>query len=116
MRCGRSCAQATPGGRSALRTSDSDAARPLSGLARAFFFAGAESLLASHWPVRDDVASVLTVRLFELMQKNPGLSRAEALQRAMRDIRNDPRADDFLKSWSHPSAWAPFSLIGDGID
>ena len=44
------------------------------------------------------------MRLFELMQQNPGLSRAEALQRAMRDIRNDPRADDFLKSWSHPSA------------
>ncbi|HRE35662.1 MAG TPA: CHAT domain-containing protein, partial [Sphingopyxis terrae] len=71
----------------------SEGAPGLSGLARAFFFAGAESLLASHWPVRDDVASVLTVRLFELMQQNPGLSRAEALQRAMRDIRNDPRAD-----------------------
>ncbi|MGQ0277240.1 CHAT domain-containing protein [Sphingopyxis sp. Q841] len=94
----------------------SEGAPGLSGLARAFFFAGAESLLASHWPVRDDVASVLTVRLFELMQTNPGLSRAEALQHAMRDIRNDLRADDFLKSWSHPSAWAPFSLIGDGID
>lgn len=87
----------------------------LSGLARAFFFAGAESLLASHWPVRDDVAAVLTVRLFELMKANPKLSRAEALQKAEQEIRADKRGDDFLKSWAHPSAWAPFSLIGDGI-
>lgn len=85
----------------------------LSGLARAFFFAGSESLLASHWPVRDDVASVLTVRLFEILRDNPGLSRAEALQRVETEIRNDPRDDPFLKSWSHPSAWAPYSLVGD---
>lgn len=96
---------------------DGSAGAPgLSGLARAFFFAGAESLLASHWPVRDDVAAVLTVRLFELMRADPSLSRAEALQRAMREIRDDPRSDPFLTSWAHPSAWAPFSLIGDGID
>lgn len=85
----------------------------LSGLARAFFFAGSESLLASHWPVRDDVAAVLTVRLFEILRADPGLSRAEALQRVEREIRNDARDDPYLKSWSHPSAWAPFSLIGD---
>lgn len=85
----------------------------LSGLARAFFFAGSESLLASHWPVRDDVAAVLTVRLFEILRDDPGLSRAEALQRVEREIRNDARDDPYLKSWSHPSAWAPFSLIGD---
>ncbi|PQM26592.1 hypothetical protein CVO77_16385 [Sphingopyxis lindanitolerans] len=87
----------------------------LSGLARAFFFAGAESLLASHWPVRDDVAAVLTVRLFELMRADPRLSRAEALQRAEREIRDNPVKDDALQSWAHPSAWAPFSLIGDAV-
>ncbi|GAO77497.1 CHAT domain-containing tetratricopeptide repeat protein [Sphingopyxis sp. C-1] len=85
----------------------------LSGLARAFFFAGSESLLASHWPVRDDVAAILTVRLFEILQGDPGLSRAEALQQVEREIRDDTRDDPYLKSWSHPSAWAPFSLIGD---
>lgn len=85
----------------------------LSGLARAFFFAGSESLLASHWPVRDDVAAVLTVRLFEILRANPKLSRAEALQQVERNIRDDTRDDPYLKSWAHPSAWAPFSLIGD---
>jgi CHAT domain-containing protein len=91
----------------------SEGAPGLSGLARAFFFAGAKSLLASHWPVRDDVAEVLTVRIFELQRENPGWSRAEALQAAIKQIRDDPRADEDVASWSHPSAWAPFTLIGD---
>src|SRR6185369_2315348 len=46
----------------------------LSGLARAFFYAGAGSLLASHWPVRDDVAARLTVRSIEVRRDNPDLS------------------------------------------
>ena len=91
----------------------SEGAPGLSGLARAFFFAGAKSLLASHWPVRDDVAEVLTVRIFELQREHPGWSRAEALQAAVKQIRDDPRADEDVASWSHPSAWAPFTLIGD---
>lgn len=86
----------------------------LSGLARAFFYAGAQSLLASHWPVRDDVAAKLTVRSIEIRRDNPSLSRAEALQQAMREIRNDPSADSEDDTWAHPSAWAPFTLVGDG--
>jgi CHAT domain-containing protein/Tfp pilus assembly protein PilF len=86
----------------------------LSGLARAFFYAGARNLLVSHWPVRDDVASLLTVETIKLQQANPSLSRAEALQQAMRAIRDDPSHDATGDTWAHPSAWAPFSLIGDG--
>src|SRR3546814_10008508 len=95
------------------RSTRTDTLFPYTTLARAFFFAGSESLLASHWPVRDDVAAVLTVRLFEILRADPKLSRAEALQRVEREIRDDARDDPYLKSWSHPSAWAPFSLIGD---
>src|SRR3546814_11316127 len=36
---------------------EADADRPqLSGLAQGFFLAGAERVMASHWPVRDDIA------------------------------------------------------------
>src|SRR3546814_3900441 len=35
----------------------------LSGLTRAFFYAGAKNLLVSHWPLLDEVAPRLTVRL-----------------------------------------------------
>ncbi|MEO9562978.1 CHAT domain-containing protein [Parasphingorhabdus sp.] len=88
---------------------DGKGAPGLSGLARAFFFAGAESLLASHWPVRDDVASTITVETIKLQQSDAKLSRAEAFQQAMLNIRNSQ--DDPSKS--HPAAWAPFTLIGD---
>jgi CHAT domain-containing protein len=40
---------------------ESPSAPALSGLARAFLYAGARSLLVSHWAVRDDVAARLTV-------------------------------------------------------
>ena len=86
----------------------------LSGLARAFFFAGAESLLVSHWPLRDDVAGALTVRAVELLKTRPGMTHARALQQAMREVRLDPRADQDVATWAHPGAWAPFSLVGDG--
>ena len=92
----------------------SEGAPGLSGLARAFFYAGARNLLASHWPVRDDVAARLTVRTIRLQRETPGLSRAEALQKAMREIRDDASHDRDDDSWAHPNAWAPFTLIGDG--
>lgn len=85
----------------------------LSGLAKSFFQAGAQSLLASHWPVRDKVAARMTVRIIEIARENPQLSRAEALQRAMREIRDDASYDSETDTWAHPNAWAPFTLIGD---
>ena len=94
----------------------SDGAPGLSGLAKAFFFAGARNLLASHWPVRDDVAALLTVRTIEIARDRPELSRAEALQQAMIEVRNDKRADGPRDTWAHPNAWAPFTLIGDGAN
>lgn len=86
----------------------------LSGLSRSFFFAGATNLLVSHWPVRDEVAAKLTVRAIAIANGKPGTSRAEALQRAEREIRDDPSHDGPHDSWAHPSAWAPFSMVGDG--
>jgi CHAT domain-containing protein len=91
----------------------SQGASGLSGLARAFFYAGADNLLASHWPVRDDVASLLTVRTVEIERANPSLSRAEAFTAAMREIRLNPEHDRVADSWAHPNAWAPFTLVGD---
>jgi CHAT domain-containing protein len=94
---------------------DGSAGAPgLSGLARSFFYAGARSLLVSHWPVRDDVAARLTVDAVKLRLANPGMTRAEALQRAMQAIRNDRTHDSATDTWAHPNAWAPFSLVSNG--
>jgi CHAT domain-containing protein len=87
----------------------------LSGLARAFLFAGARSLLASHWRVSDTATAQLTV---ETLMADKTMTRAEALQTAMRAIRSGKRADGtplpgWERGWAHPSAWAPFSLIAN---
>lgn len=89
-------------------------AQGLSGLARAFFYAGARNLLVSHWPVRDDVAARLTVRTIEIARDNPALTRAAALGKAMKEIRNSTAADRPGDTWANPNAWAPFTLVGDG--
>jgi CHAT domain-containing protein len=79
----------------------------LSGLAQAFFYAGAQSMLVSHWPVFDDIAPELVLKTLSLSQA--GLPRAEAFQQAMREVRNDPQIDA-----AHPAIWAPFVLVGEG--
>lgn len=90
----------------------SSGAAGLSGLARSFLFAGASNLLVSHWPVRDDVAGLLTVRTVEISRADPSLSRAEALARAIKEVRLDRKGDSLDDTWAHPNVWAPFSLVG----
>lgn len=80
----------------------------LSGLARAFFFAGARALLVSHWPVRDDAAALLVTGTISAMRDDPARTRAAALQGAMLALIDGPGG------MSHPSAWAPFVIVGDG--
>lgn len=87
--------------------SGKDGEAGLSGLARSFFYAGASTLLVSHWPVDDEVAARITTSTIKYSAT--GMSRAHALQTAMLDVRFSP--DPRL---AHPSAWAPFSILGDG--
>lgn len=89
-------------------TGDGRGSAGLGSLARSFFYAGARGLLASHWPVSDDVAPLLISRTLEL--ERGGMRRADAFRQAMREVRT--RAD--RPEWAHPFYWAPFVLIGDG--
>jgi CHAT domain-containing protein len=85
-------------------------AEALSGLARAFFYAGSRALLVSHWPVNSYAATLLTSRTFAELKSNPGIGRSEAFRRATLALMNDPSTP-----WSaHPSVWAPFVLVGEG--
>jgi CHAT domain-containing protein len=79
----------------------------LSGLARAFFYAGARSLLVSHWAVASQPTVVLTTSLFEAYTRDATLGRAAALRTAQAKLQGDPAT-------SHPAFWAPFVLVGDG--
>jgi CHAT domain-containing protein len=82
----------------------------LSGLAQAFFHAGARALLVTHWSVASDVATEITTGIFRAMRADPALTRAQALATAMREVVQNPAKRFF----AHPMFWAPFALIGDG--
>ncbi|TWJ09786.1 CHAT domain-containing protein [Altererythrobacter ishigakiensis] len=77
----------------------------LSGLARAFFYAGARSLLVSHWPVLDDIAPKITTATIANFSSMPHKGRANAFREALLPIMNNPETAD-------PYYWAPFVLVG----
>lgn len=97
---------------------DSSGKEAISGLGRAFFYAGAKSLLVSMWPVETTSAMKLVTETFRL-HKEERLSRAEALRQSMlklidSEIRFDTTTGRKVVSYAHPLFWAPFVLAGDG--
>ncbi|WP_295554952.1 CHAT domain-containing tetratricopeptide repeat protein [uncultured Hyphomicrobium sp.] len=96
---------------SACNTAASNAkeAEALSGLARAFFYAGARTMLVSHWSVREDAAVALMVHALSATAVDRSLGRAEAMRRAMTAL-----ADSGNTVLAHPAYWAPFVVVGEG--
>jgi tetratricopeptide (TPR) repeat protein len=90
---------------------ESMGAEALSGLARAFFYAGARALLVSHWPVYSDAAVRLVNSTFEQIRASK-VGRAEALRSAVVSFIDDNTEPDN----AHPSVWAPFVLVGEGAN
>jgi CHAT domain-containing protein len=85
-------------------------AEALSGLARAFFYAGARALLLSHWRIDSKAATRLATSTFDIMKSNQTIGRAEALRRAMLAY-----LDDRSDIWNaYPGFWGSFSLVGEG--
>ena len=94
-------------------------AEAVSGLGRAFFYAGTRALLVSNWPVETTSAKALTTDLFRRQAGDASLSRAQALRQAMLALIDGPgyvdgKTGKAVFSYAHPIFWAPFSLIGDG--
>ena len=79
----------------------------LSGLARAFIYAGSRSLLVSHWPVSSTATKILMTHFFEGRQRDPQKNQARALESAMQAMLSGPEAE-----LTHPMFWAPFMVIG----
>jgi CHAT domain-containing protein len=104
------CNTATPDGHSG--------AEGLSSLAQGFLYAGAGSLMATHWSVDDEVTAVLTTETLALRGADPKLTRAQALQLAMHTVRTGRRPDGsplpgWTAEWANPNLWAPFTLIAN---
>ncbi len=79
----------------------------LTGLARAFFFAGARSLLVSHWPAADEATVKLMTGVFDRMHNNPNMGLAESLQRVQQEFLSS-------QNFTHPFFWGNFTMVGDG--
>ena len=71
------------------------------GLRRAFFIAGAETVVMSLWKVNDDSTHLLMEHYYRELKAGKG--RSEALRNAARTLR---------ETWPHPHYWAPFISVG----
>ncbi|CAH3171340.1 unnamed protein product [Porites evermanni] len=76
------------------------------GMARAFLFAGARSVLATLWAIDDEATMMFMKSFYEHL--GSGESAAVALQRAMKCLRDS-------QDYSAPKYWAPFVLMGDDV-
>jgi CHAT domain-containing protein len=79
----------------------------LSGLAEAFFYAGARTLVASHW----QVPSLATVRLMTGLFDHAGPRLAGGIAESLRQAQLAVASE---AATAHPYYWAAFTVIGDG--
>jgi CHAT domain-containing protein/Tfp pilus assembly protein PilF len=97
---------------------DGKGAEAVSGLGRAFFYAGARALLVSNWPVHSAATTELTTELFRRQAASENLSRSEALRQTRVHLIDKAGFKDaqgrMVFSYAHPIFWAPFTLVGDG--
>ena len=81
-----------------------DPSATYSSLSRAFFAAGAPTIVASLWSVSDEsTRDTMSVFYRELAAGQP---KAEALRRAQLSVMRNPR-------FANPFYWAPFLVLGD---
>ena len=93
--CNTAAADGTPG------------AEGFSGLAKAFLYAGARSLLVSHWSVESEATVRLTTAMLKEYEANPAQGKAKAHRKAMLSLMDTP-------GYAHPLFWAPFVVVGEG--
>ena len=77
------------------------------GLAGVAVKAGARSALATLWFINDKASSVLVTGFYERLRE-PGVSKAKALQRAQVEMLGD-------RFYRHPIYWSPFLMIGNWL-
>ena len=79
----------------------------LSGLAESFFYAGARTLIASHWQVPSTATVGLMTGMFQRLGPNLAGGVAEAMRQSQLALIEQ-------SATAHPFFWAAFTVIGDG--
>jgi CHAT domain-containing protein len=105
---------------SACNTGSTDGANAeaVSGLGRAFFYAGTRAVLVSMWAVETTSARYLTTGVLNHQKEDKNLSRAKALQKSIlelidKKVLRDENLDTIVASYAHPFFWAPFVIVGE---
>ena len=89
------------------------AGESLSALARAFFYAGSRSLVATHWSLNDAAAEQLVAGLLQNYKTNAGDGLAQSLRAAQLALLDSAGRDGIPAKVAHPFFWAPMALIGE---
>jgi CHAT domain-containing protein len=95
----------------------SSSAEALSGLGRAFFYAGTRALLTTNWSVDSPSARELVADIFARLAHTTSLNRSEALRQSMLNLIDHGgyvQDGTMAYSYAHPLFWAPYSVVGDG--
>lgn len=92
---------------------NSTSGESLSGLARAFFFAGARSMLVTHWSINDQTSAFLVADTLGRLIGGKDGGLAGSLRAAQLGM-IDRAGKDLPANLAHPFFWAPFALIGEG--
>jgi CHAT domain-containing protein len=90
------------------------AGESLSALARAFFYAGSRSLLATHWSLNDAAGERLVSGLLRDDTRDAGEGLAQALRTAQLTLLAAAGSSGVPAEVAHPFFWAPMALIGEG--
>ena len=80
------------------------------GIAGVAVRAGVKSAVATLWFINDQ-ATVPLIKEFYTQLRQPGITKAEALQRAQIKLIKD---EEYLE-YNHPAVWSPFVLIGNWL-
>lgn len=89
------------------------AGESLSGLARSFFYAGARSMMVTHWSVNDQTTAFLVADTLKHLRSGDTTGSASSLRKAQLDML-DEAGKTLPAVLAHPYFWGPFALIGEG--
>ena len=78
----------------------------IASIARGFSYAGAESLLATRWPINDKTTSVIVRQLLHHLEM--GMTKDQALRFSTLEY-----IDSQSRNYAHPFYWSSFMLLGD---
>ncbi|WP_306752861.1 CHAT domain-containing tetratricopeptide repeat protein [Paracoccus actinidiae] len=87
---------------------DDRGAEAFAGLAKAFFLAGARSVVASYWDVNAQASAAIVTMAAARLHKGTSRSFGDALNEAALAVAH---TDELF---SHPHYWAPFAIAGNG--